>query len=76
MKVFAGVISITYLVLILFQGTPAQVQAKEKSMRQQRRERSTGGLEGRIEYYTSKMDGEKHPYVICVTDETDEPKQT
>jgi len=33
-----------------------------------------GELEGKVEYYISKLDGERRPYVICATDESDEPK--
>ncbi len=39
-----------------------------------RKPRPAVGQLGKIEYYTSKVDGEKRPYVICATDETDEPK--
>jgi predicted esterase len=32
------------------------------------------GLKGKLDYYTSNIDGEKRPYAICATSESDERK--
>ncbi len=32
------------------------------------------GLKGKLDYYTSRIDGQKRPYGICVTSESAEPK--
>ena len=71
MKLFVGVLSTAYLTLGLFQGVCAQT---DRSVRGQKKERPPGELEGKVEYYVSKVDGEKRPYVICATDDTDDPK--
>ncbi len=75
------------LVLSLCQGVSAQqegrgalepvprIPAEEKEGPARRpRQLPPGGLVGKIEYYESKMDGERRPYVICATDDTKEPK--
>ena len=45
-----------------------------RPVQRQRRERMPDELEGKVEYYVSKLDGERRPYVVCATDESDEPK--
>ncbi len=61
------------LILGFFQNARAQVRSGEPA-RRRGRERLPNELMGKVEHYVSKMDGEERPYVICVTDDTDEPK--
>jgi pimeloyl-ACP methyl ester carboxylesterase len=73
MKVFGKAVLAALLVLVVGFEAVAQ-QRGEQPPQRQRKEPAPTDLVGKIEYYTSEVDGEKRPYVICATNESDQPK--
>lgn len=65
---------VVWLMILLLSGS-LQIshagQHHDSSLKQRQNEREqAAGFTGRIEYYQSKLDGEKRPYAECATDES------
>jgi len=72
MKILVKAVSAACLVVMLCGAAFAQRGQQQPQRRKQ--EPGPNDLVGKVEYYTSEIDGEKRPYVACATDETDAPK--